>query len=83
MTTVNSIITLTDIENAVTLNLPNLASGKSYTLEQLVGSTFWNSIPKPARPNLGQEFRAKADRGNLPVSWVDRNSSNKALYESK
>ncbi len=78
-----STITLADIENAVNTNLSSLVHGQSYTLEQLVGSTFWNSIPTPARPNLGQEFRAKADRGNLPVSWVDRNSSNKALYEPK
>ena len=83
MTTTNSIITLADIEHAVNSNLPKLASGKSYTLEQLAGSTFLNSIPKPARPNLGQEFRAKADRDELPVIYIDRNSSNKALYEPK
>ncbi len=83
MTTTNSIITLADIEHAVTLNLPNLATGKSYTLEQLVGSTFWDSIPKQKRPNLGQAFRAKAGRGELPVIHTGRTTTNKALYQPK
>ena len=78
-----STITLADIENAVNTNLSSLVHGQSYTLEQLVGSTFWNSIPTPARPNLGHAFRAKAGRDELPVIYIDRTTSNKALYEPK
>ena len=78
-----STITLADIENAVNKNLSSLVHGQSYTLEQLAGSTFWNSIPKQTRPHLGQAFRAKAGRGELPVIYIDRTTSNKALYEPK
>ena len=75
-----STITLADIEIAVNTNLASLVHGQSYTLEQLVGSTLWHSIPKPTRLALGHEFRAKADRGSLPVIHTGRTGCNKALY---
>ena len=73
-------MTLAEIENAVNTNLPGLVHLQPYTLEQLVGSTLWNTIPKPTRLILGHEFRAKAGRGELPVVHTGRTGCNKAVY---
>ena len=78
--------TATPIDNlvdAVISNLPTLAHGESYTLEQLVGEEDWNRIPKGRRTNLGQVFKAQALSGVLPVVYVGFTSSNKSLYELK
>jgi hypothetical protein len=79
-------VTPTPIDNlvdAVNSNLPTLAQGASYTLEQLVGEDYWDTIPKGHRNNLGQAFKALAISGTLPVSFVGSTSSNKALYQLK
>ena len=76
-------ITIADVLDAVNTNLPNLQHGQSYTLQQLVGDALWLSTPEGHRKRLGTEFKALAVQGGLPVSWVDRTNSNKALYELK
>ena len=78
-TTMN--ITITGILNAVNTNLPNLQSGQSYTLQQLVGDELWHSIHEGHRKRLGTQFKALVRKGGLPVSWAGRNLSNKQLYE--
>lgn len=83
MPTTNSTITLADVLNAVNSNLPTLAHGKSYTLEQLVGEDYWNTIPKGHRNKLGQAFKALATSGTLSVAYVGSTSGNKSLYELK
>ena len=72
-----------NVVDAVNSNLPTLAHGESYTLEQLVGEDYWDKIPKGHRNNLGQVFKALAISGTLTVSFVGSTSSNKALYQLK
>jgi hypothetical protein len=79
-------VTPTPIDNlvdAVNSNLPTLAHGESYKLEQLVGEDYWNRMSKGRKTSLGQAFKALAIGGTLPVSFVRSNSSNKSLYELK
>ncbi len=79
-------VTPTPIDNlvdAVNSNLPALAHGESYTLEQLVGEDYWDTIPKGRKTSLGQAFKALAIGGTLPVVYVGFTSSNKSLYELK
>lgn len=72
-----------DLVDAVISNLPTLAHGELYSLEQLAGEESWDRIAKGARTNLGQVFKALAVGETLPVSFVRSNSSNKSLYELK
>jgi len=83
MSTTNNTITLADAVDAMNSNLQNLEQGQKYTLEQLVGKENWRSILKGRRNRLGQEFKARATNGSLPVSYVGDTSSHKALYKLK
>ena len=78
-----STVTISDILDAVNANLPHLQDGQSYTLQQLVGDALWLSTPEGQRKRLGAEFKPLAVQGDLPVSWADRNLSNKQLYQLK
>ena len=78
-----SLITITDILEAVNANLPHRQHGLSYTLEQLVGDALWLSTPEGRRKRLGSLFKALAVQGDLPVSSVGRTVSNQQLYELK
>ena len=44
--------TIVDVVDAVKSNLPTLAHGEPYSLEQLVGEESWDTIPKGHRTNL-------------------------------
>jgi len=77
----NTTPTLADVVNAVNANLSNLTQEELYSLEQLVGEQYWNTIPTGRRKNIGQAFKSLATSGTLPVSYVDRTSSNKSMYE--
>ena len=77
----NNTPTLADIVAQAISNMPNLAQGPSYTLEELVGQSYWGVIPNPVRIKLGQEFRGEVGKGVLPFFYVGKTSSNKALYK--
>ena len=64
-------------------NLPNLVANKDYTLEQLVGKTFWNAIPKRERNKLGQAFKALTNKGEQPVRWSGDRTDNCQIYQLK
>jgi hypothetical protein len=75
--------TITDVLDALQANLPNLKPGIDYTLEQLVGKAFWNSIPTGERTQLGIKFKAMAKGGALPIRWVECKSNNTNVYQLK
>ena len=77
-----TITTIADVLDAMNSNLQTLEQRQEYALEQLVGEENWNTIPK-GRTRLGQEFKALAISGTLPVSYIRSTSSNKALYQLK
>ena len=76
-------IYVSDVVNAFIANLPNLQRGQVYTLEQLVGSKFWHSIPKGQVNKLGAEFKREVKLGWVAVDWVGRGSDNIQQYQLK
>ena len=82
-TSTQTIYTITGLIDAVSTNLPSLSPTKLYLLEELAGEEYWHAIPKGLRTNLGQDFKALAISGELPVTYAGRTSSNKALYQLK
>lgn len=83
ISTTTTPVTVADVIRTVNSNLPNLVHGEIYSLEDLVGKKYWNTIPKKQRTHLGHAFKTLATSGDLPVSFTGRSSSNKALYELK
>lgn len=75
--------TIIELQDAITLNLPNLDHGKLYSLQQLAGAVYWHSLPIGTRKGLGQPFKALAIGGGLPVRWDHRKSNNTNVYQLK
>jgi hypothetical protein len=77
----NATPTLADVVNAVNANLPNLTRGKPYSLEQLAGEQYWETIPKGRRNSVGQAFKALAGGGTLPVRYSHTTNGNITMYQ--
>lgn len=82
LTTNNSpLINITDVVDAVNVNLPNLEHNKSYTLQQLVGKERWLSTHASSRKQLGIQFKALALSEVLPVHWAGSRPNHSQVYQ--
>jgi hypothetical protein len=75
--------TITDVLDALQANLPNLKPGIRYTLQDLVGYTFWYSMSTGTRKHLGLEFKALVVSGCTPVECGGRRTDNCHVYQLK
>ena len=74
-------INLNDVINAVNSNLANLQRNVDYTLEQLTGPKFWDSLSSGKRKGLGIQFKAYAAHAESVVVWTGSTSCHKQLYQ--
>ena len=74
-------ISIGDLVNALHNNLPNLATGKRYTLQELVGDDLWHAISPGVRKRLGQSFKELVNTSEQPVKWAGRRADNCQVYE--
>lgn len=72
--------TINDVVDAIP---PNLAPNQKYSLEQLVGKGRWNATHKGRRIQLGAQFKALVDGGDLPVISAGKRSDNSQLYQKQ
>ena len=76
-------VTVTDLQDSLQSNLPNLKQGKSYLLQELVGDELWNSMPTGTRTHHGHEFKKLVQSGDQVVEWRGRRSNNRQVYQLK
>ena len=74
-------VTLNDVINAVTANMPNLQRDVDYTLEQLTGHTFWASLSSGQRKGLGIQFKAYSRQPGAIVTWTGSTPTHTQRYQ--
>ena len=64
----------------VVASLPQINPGNAYTLKKILGNEIWNELDNGERIEAGKCIALAVARGDLPLCFAGKTSSNHSLY---
>lgn len=67
----------------IVASLPQINPGNAYTLKKILGNEIWNELDNGERIEAGKCIALAVARGDLPLCFAGKTSSNHSLYKLK